>query len=97
MAIGDPSATVEAIHQLKQKNHALNQRQAEAIKTATFVGITPDEGHEYDERRKQDYRVGKEMDMLRRGEGRVSSIFVVAEPSMRRGEAKLTAVLARHV
>lgn len=41
--------------------------------------------------------IGKEMDMLRRGEGRVSSIFVVAEPSMRRGEAKLTAVLARHV
>jgi hypothetical protein len=44
------SETVAAIHRLKQDIDSLSEQQAEALKTATFVGMTPDELVEYDKR-----------------------------------------------
>jgi uncharacterized protein YciW len=45
--------TVEAIHRLTQEIDKLTVRQAEALQMATYVGMTPDEAQEYDERRRQ--------------------------------------------
>ena len=42
--------TVAAIDKLKQDIHSLSEQQAEALKTATFVGMTSDEVIEYDKR-----------------------------------------------
>jgi hypothetical protein len=46
----DESETVAAIYKLKQDIHSLSEQQAEARKTATFVGMTSDEVIEYDKR-----------------------------------------------
>lgn len=48
-----PNDTAEAIHRLKQEIDKLTVQQAEALHTATYVGMTPDEAREYDERRRQ--------------------------------------------
>jgi hypothetical protein len=42
--------TVAAIYKLKQDIDSLGEQQAEALKTATFVGMTSDEVIEYDTR-----------------------------------------------
>jgi len=44
------SKTVAAIYKLKQDIHSLSEQQAEALQTATFVGMTSDEVIEYDKR-----------------------------------------------
>jgi hypothetical protein len=44
------SETVAAIHRLKQDIDSLSEQQAEALTTATFVGMTSDEVTEYDKR-----------------------------------------------
>jgi hypothetical protein len=47
------SDTVEAIHRLKQEIDKLTEQQADALQTAIYVGMTPDEAQEYDGRRRQ--------------------------------------------
>lgn len=42
--------TVAAIHRLKQDIDSLGEQQAEALKNATFLGMTPDEVIEYGKR-----------------------------------------------
>jgi hypothetical protein len=46
----DQSETVAAIYKLNQDIDSLSEQQAEALKTATFVGMTSDEVIEYDKR-----------------------------------------------
>jgi len=46
----DPSDIVTAIQRLEQEIDSLSEQQAEALRTATFVGTTADEANEYDER-----------------------------------------------
>jgi len=52
MAIDQPSESVEeTVHRLKEEIDTLNQQQSEALKTATYLGMTPDEAQDYDQRR----------------------------------------------
>ncbi len=46
----DQSKTVAAVYKLKQDIDSLSEQQAEALKTATFVGMSSDEVIEYDKR-----------------------------------------------
>lgn len=48
----EPSDTAEAVHRLKEEIDKLTLQQAEALRMATLVGMTPDEAQEYDARRK---------------------------------------------
>jgi endo-1,4-beta-D-glucanase Y len=48
-----PSDTVSAVHQLKQEIDTLTEKQADALRMAVYVGMTPDEAQEYDERRQR--------------------------------------------
>jgi hypothetical protein len=51
MAIDQPSESVEeTVHRLKEEIDTLNQQQSEAPKTATYLGMTPDEAQDYDQR-----------------------------------------------
>ena len=47
------SDTVALVHHIKQQIDALTEQQAEALKQATYIGMTPDEAEEYDGRRKK--------------------------------------------
>lgn len=49
----ESAETVSAVHLLKQKIEELTRDQAEALKTATYVGMRGQEGLAYDQRRKQ--------------------------------------------
>jgi len=52
MAIEQPSESIEeTVHRLKEEIDRLNQQQSQALKTATYLGMTPDEAQEYDQRR----------------------------------------------
>lgn len=45
------SQTTEAIHRLKEEIDKLTEQQTEALKMATYLGMTAEEAAEYDERR----------------------------------------------
>jgi hypothetical protein len=46
-----PSDTLGAVQRLKEEIDNLTEQQSEALKMATYVGMTPDEATECDERR----------------------------------------------
>ena len=41
----------DAVHRLKEEIYRLTEEQIEAMKIATFAGLTPDEAKEYEDRR----------------------------------------------
>ena len=53
MPSNDGTSTTETVHKIKQEIDRLTELQSEALKNATFVGMTPDEAKEYDNRRTQ--------------------------------------------
>ncbi len=48
-----------AIHNLQRQIHRLSEEQTDAMETETFVGLTEDEGRQYEQRR------AKIMDLVR--------------------------------
>lgn len=61
------SETGAAIQRLQQEIDSLGQQQAEALKTATFVGMTSDEATEYDERGEKITELIRQLKLLRKG------------------------------
>ena len=68
MMPSDSSDTVSAVHQLKQEIDRLTEEQTEALKSATYVGITAEEAQEYDERRKNITRLVKQLALLEKAQ-----------------------------
>jgi hypothetical protein len=64
MPVSDPSDTLATIEQLRTEVVVLTNRQAKALKDAVYVGMTPDEAREYDERRKQITRLVNQISIL---------------------------------
>jgi hypothetical protein len=60
----DPTDTLSAIHRIKQEIDAMTAQQIDALKLATYLGMTPEEAQEYDERRKQITALVKELSLL---------------------------------
>jgi uncharacterized protein YeaC (DUF1315 family) len=60
----NPSDTVSAVHQLKQEIDTLTEEQAQALRTAVYVGMTPEEAREYDERRQRITQMVQELALL---------------------------------
>ena len=57
-----------AVHRIKQEIDRLTEQQAHALKQATFVGMTPDEAKEYDERRTLITKFIRELELLERAQ-----------------------------
>jgi hypothetical protein len=53
MSINDPSSTRARIERLQKEVSSLRSLQAKALKDAVYVGMTPAEAKEYDERRRR--------------------------------------------
>jgi hypothetical protein len=64
----EPTDTVLAVQQLKREIDRLTQVQADALKSATFIGMTPDEAKEYDERRQKIRELVKELALLEKAQ-----------------------------
>jgi hypothetical protein len=62
--IRDHSETVETIHRLKEEIDKLTQIQSEALRTATYLGMTTDEAKEYEERRERILGYVKDLKIL---------------------------------
>jgi hypothetical protein len=57
--------TLEAIHRIKQEIDTLSEQQSEALKTATYVGMTAEQAREYDARRQQITNLLEELRLLK--------------------------------
>ena len=70
--IGPPTrenqTEIVAIHRLKQDIDSLGEQQAEALKTATFVGMTSDEVIEYDKRAEKITELIQRLALLRKAQ-----------------------------
>lgn len=62
--IQEPSKTASAIHSLKEEIDKLTLQQSEALNTAIYVGMTPDEAQEYDDRRRRILAYVQDLKML---------------------------------
>ena len=60
----DQSETAEVIHHLKEEIDKLTEQQSEALKTATYLGMTTDEAKEYEQRRERILDYVKDLKML---------------------------------
>ncbi len=58
------STTVQSVERLKKEIDRLTQEQAEVLRTATYIGMTPDESREYDKRRNHILTLIKELEGL---------------------------------
>jgi hypothetical protein len=61
MPVPDPLTTV---HRLREEIDRLTAQQIEAMKTATFVGLSTDEAKEYEERRAKISALVEELRLL---------------------------------
>jgi hypothetical protein len=64
----DPDDTVAAVHRIKEEIDRLTEEQAHALKHATFVGMTPEEAQEYDDRRSQITRLLRQLEILQKAQ-----------------------------
>lgn len=64
MASEGSSGAVSEVHRLKQEIDRLNELQAKVLKSATYVGMTPDEATEYEVRRSRITQLVRELAML---------------------------------
>lgn len=58
------SQTLDAIHRLKEEIDRLTEQQTEALRTATFLGMTTDEAKEYEERKQKILGYVQDLKML---------------------------------
>ena len=59
--MSDTPDTVSTVHKLKQQVDTLTEQQMEALKQATYLGMTSDEAKEYDQRRKRITKMVQEL------------------------------------
>lgn len=64
----DPSDTLAAVHSIKQQIDELTKQQMDALKQATYLGMTTDEAKDYDERREQITKLIQELVALERAQ-----------------------------
>ena len=53
MATRDPSSTLDAVHRIKQELDILTEQQSKALQNAIYLGMTPDEDKQCEERRQR--------------------------------------------
>ena len=58
------ASTVASVERLKEKIDTLTEEQAQALQTATYLGMTPDEATEYDHRRSRILTLIEELERL---------------------------------
>ena len=58
------ASTVDSVERLKQKIDTLAEKQAEALRAATYIGMTSDDAKEYDDRRNHILTLIKELERL---------------------------------
>jgi hypothetical protein len=68
MPANDPSQTAEAAHRLKQEIDRLTEEQAKALKQAIYVGMTPEETKQYDQRRTRITKLLQQLGMLEKAQ-----------------------------
>ena len=64
MSTQDASSTLATVHHLKQEIDRLTEIQVKALKSATFVGMTPEEAQDYDNRRQEIFKLVQQLMLL---------------------------------
>jgi hypothetical protein len=66
--MADPTDTLALFHSLKQQIDTLTEQQIDALQQATYLGMTPDEAKDYDERRRQITGLIRELEELQKAQ-----------------------------
>ena len=64
----DGTDTVAAVHRLKQEIDRLTEEQAEALKAATYLGMTSEQAKHYDERRRNITKLVQQLALLEKAQ-----------------------------
>jgi hypothetical protein len=59
-----PSSTLDAVHRIRKELDALAERQSKALQNAIYLGMTPDEDKQCDERRRRIAELVRQLDHL---------------------------------
>lgn len=59
-----PSDRMDAVRRLRQEIHRFSEEQANALKSVTYLGMTPHEAKEYEERRSRIINLIHELELL---------------------------------
>jgi hypothetical protein len=68
MSAKDGSTTLATVHKIKQQIDRLTEIQVKALKSATFVGMTPDEAQEYDNRLQKIFKLVEQRILLEKSQ-----------------------------
>ena len=68
MSAKDGSSTLANVHKIKQEIDRLTEIQVKALKSATFVGMTPDEAQEYDNRLQKIFKLVEQLILLEKSQ-----------------------------
>jgi Asp-tRNA(Asn)/Glu-tRNA(Gln) amidotransferase C subunit len=60
----EPSDHEKTVHRLKEEIGRLTKQQAEALQSATYLGMSPDEAKQYDARRAQILKLVEQLSQL---------------------------------
>ena len=60
----DPYSTIDAVHRIKQELDILAEQQSKALQNALYLGMTPDEDKQCDERRQRIAELLRQLDDL---------------------------------
>jgi hypothetical protein len=60
----EPSDHEKTVHRLKEEIGRLTKQQAEALQSATYLGMSPDEAKQYDARRAQILKLVEQLRQL---------------------------------
>jgi hypothetical protein len=64
----DSTDVVAAVHRLRHEIDQLTQEQAEALKSATYLGMTAEQAQRHDERRKNITRFVQQLALLEKAQ-----------------------------
>jgi Asp-tRNA(Asn)/Glu-tRNA(Gln) amidotransferase C subunit len=68
MHFTEPPEHESAVHRLKEEIDWLTKEQSEALLTATYLGMTPDEAKEYDSRRDKILKLVEQLRQLEKAQ-----------------------------
>jgi hypothetical protein len=60
----DPSSTIDAVHRIKQELDILAEQQSKALQNALYLGMTPDEDKQCNDRRQRIAELVRQLDDL---------------------------------
>jgi hypothetical protein len=64
----DGTGTTATVHKIKERIDLLTEQQGQALKSATYLGMTPEEAQDYDQRRAEILKLVQQLETLEKSQ-----------------------------